>query len=105
MEHETAFCRAIQQHGIALIRSVTRDLVKISFDPSVDPQEQMRDFPLGPDESWFLTIHDPHQVYVCIKGPIMEAKQAAWLLKHKVVWAYVDAPKNGGGRLPLPGSL
>ena len=105
MEHETAFCHAIQQHGISLFRSVTRDLVNITFDPSVDPQEQMRDFPLGPDESWFHAIHDPHQVYVCIRGPIMEAKQAAWLLKHKVVWAYVDEPKNGGGRLPRSGSL
>jgi len=90
MEHETAFSSAIQQHGIALIRSVTRDLVNITFDPSVDPREQMREFPLGPGESWSFAIHDPYQVYVRIRGPIMEAKQAAWLLKHEVAWAYVD---------------
>ncbi len=79
------------EHDLASFCSVTRDLVSISFDPSVDPQEQMRDFPLGPDESWFLAIHDPYKVYVRIRGPIMEAKQAAWLLEHEVVWAYVDA--------------
>jgi hypothetical protein len=91
MVDETTSYRTIQHYNIALFCSVTRDLVSISFDPSVVPQEQMRDFPLGPDESWLLTIHDPHRVYVRIRGPIMEAKQAAWLLKHQVVWAYVDA--------------
>ena len=103
--HATALDQARQQNVIESFRHVTCDLVQISFDPSVNLREQMRNFPLRPDESWFLAIHDPHQVYVCIRGPIMDAKQAAWLLKHEVVWAYVDAPKNGGGRLPLPGSL
>jgi hypothetical protein len=90
MVDETASYRTIQQYNIASFCSVTRDLVSISFDPAVDPQEQMRDFPLDHDESWFPSIHDPHKVYVRIRGPIMEAKQAAWLLEHKVVWAYVD---------------
>lgn len=94
MQHEAVPSRGIQQHIIASFRLVSGDLVNISFDPALDPQEQMRDFPLGPDESWFLAIHDPHQVYVCIRGPMMGAKQAAWLLKHEVVWAYVDAQKN-----------
>ena len=93
-KHTTALSHALEQHVIASFRFVTGDLVNISFDPSVDLQEQMRDFPLRSDESWFLAIHDPHQVYVCIIGPMMGAKQAAWLLKHEVVWAYVDAQKN-----------
>ncbi len=91
MEHEIVLSETWYPQGAPGFTRVSGDLVNISFDPSVDPEEQMRDFPLGPDESWFLTIHDPHQVYVCIRGPIMEAKQAAWLLKHEVVWAYVDA--------------
>ena len=91
MVDETASYRTIQQYNIASFCSVIRDLVSISFDPSVDPREQMRNFPLGPGESWSFAIHDPYQVYVRIRGPIMEAKQAAWLLKHKVVWSYVEA--------------
>ena len=94
MEHEAVPSRGIQQHVNGSLRLASGDLVNISFDPAVDPQEQMRDFPLGPDESWFLAIHDQHQVYVHIRGPMMGAKQAAWLLKHDVVWAYVDAEKN-----------
>jgi hypothetical protein len=61
----------------------------ISFDPSVNLREQMQNFPLHLDESWFPAIHDPDQAYVCMRGPLMSAKQAAWLLAHEVKWAFV----------------
>jgi hypothetical protein len=88
-KHATTFSHALQQEVIASFRYVTYDLVKISFDPSVDLREQMLDFPLRPDESWFPAIHDPRQAYVCLRRPLMSANQAAWLLKHEVAWAYV----------------
>jgi hypothetical protein len=88
-KHATTFSHALQQEVIASFRYVTYDLVKISFDPSVDLREQMLDFPLRLDESWFPAIHDPHQAYVCLRRPLMSANQAAWLLKHEVAWAYV----------------
>jgi hypothetical protein len=88
-KHATALSQALQQNVIESFRYLTYDLVQISFDPSVNLQEQMRDFPLYPDEMWFPAIHDPHQAYVCISKPLMLAKQAAWLLAHKVEWAYV----------------
>ncbi len=94
-KHTTALSHSLQQHGIASFRFVTGDLVNISFDPSVDLQEQMRDFPLRSDELWFLAIHDQHQAYVCISGHLMAAKQAGWLLEHEAKWAYVDAQKKG----------
>jgi len=88
-KHATTFSHALQREVIASFRYVTYDLVKISFNPSVDLREQMLDFPLRPDESWFPAIHDPHQAYVCLRRPLMSANQAAWLLKHEVAWAYV----------------
>jgi len=97
-KHETALSHALQQHDIASFRFVTGDLVNISLDPTEDLREQMRDFPLGSDESWFIAIHDPHQAYVRIGRSVMGANQAAWLLEHEVVWAYVEVYKNNGGR-------
>ena len=88
-KHATALSHALQQQVITSFHFVTCDLVKISFDPSADLREQMRDFPLCPDESWFPAIRDQRQVYVCISRPVMVAKQAAWLLEHEVKWAYV----------------
>ena len=87
--HTTALSHALQQGVIASFRYVSSDLVKISFDPSLDLQEQMRDFPLRPDESWFPAIDDAQQAYVCLRRPLMSANQAAWLLKHEVSWVYV----------------
>ena len=87
--HATALDQARQQNVIESFRHVTCDLVQISFDPSVNLPEQMRNFPLRPDESWFPAIHDPDQTYVCLSRPVMLAKQAAWLLAHEVKWAFV----------------
>ena len=75
----TLLSHARQQEVIASFRYVTYDLVKISFDPSVNLQEQMGDFPLRPGEWWFPAIHEPHQAYVPLSRPLMSAKQAAWL--------------------------
>lgn len=85
----TALSQACQQNVIESFRHVTCDLVQVSFDPSVNLREQMRNFPLRPDESWYHAIHDPDQAYVCLSRPLMEAKQAAWLLAHEVKWAFV----------------
>ena len=87
--HATALDQARQQNVIELFQYVTCDLVQISFDPSVNLREQMRNFPLRPDESWFPAIHDPDQAYVCLSRPVMLAKQAAWLLAPEVKWAFV----------------
>jgi hypothetical protein len=81
--------QARQQDVIESFRYVPCDLVQISFDPAVNLREQMRNFPLRPDESWFLAVHDPDQAYVCMSRPLMVAKQAAWLLAHEVMWAFV----------------
>jgi hypothetical protein len=88
-KHATALSQARQQNVIESFRCVTCDLVQISFDPSVNLREQMRNFPLRPDESWFPAIRDPDQAYVCMSRPLMVAKQAAWLLAHEVEWAFV----------------
>ena len=48
----------------------------------------MRDFPLRPGESWFPSIHNPYQAYVCMSRPLMLTEQAAWLLEHEVAWAF-----------------
>jgi len=85
----TALDQARQQHVIESFRYVTCDLVQISLDPAVDLREQMRNFPLRPDESWFPAIHDPDQAYVCLSRPVMLAKQAAWLLAPEVKRAFV----------------
>src|SRR2546430_3133730 len=87
--YTTALRHALQQGVIASFRYVSSDLVKISFDPSLDLQEQMRDFPLRPGESWLPAIHNPHQAYVCLSRPLMLTKQAAWLLKRQLAWAFV----------------
>ena len=87
--HATALDQARQQNVIESFRHVTCDLVQISLDPAVDLREQMRNFPLRPDGSWFPAIHDPDQAYVCMSRPLMLAKQAAWLLEHEVTWAFV----------------
>lgn len=79
----------LQKQVITSFRYITCDLVKISFDPLVDLQELMRDFPLRPGELWFTAIQNPHQVYVCLSRPFMLTEQAAWLLGHEVQWAYV----------------
>jgi hypothetical protein len=84
-----ALSQARQQHLIESFRFVSSDLVQISFDSSLNLPEQMRDFPLRPDESWFPAIHDPHQAYVCMSRPVMLARQAAWLLAREVAWAFV----------------
>ena len=87
--HTTVLSHALQQGVIASFRYITCDLVKITFDPSVDLREQMRNFPLRPDDLWFPAIHDPHQACLCMSRPLMLTKQAAWLLEHKVQWAFV----------------
>jgi hypothetical protein len=88
-KYVTILSRELQQDVILSFQLVNGDLVKISFNPSVDLREQMRHFPLHPGESWFPAIHDPHQAYVCIRRPLMGSKQAAWLLKHEVEWEFV----------------
>ena len=85
----TALSQARQQNVIESFRHVTCDLVRISFAPLVNLREQMRNFPLRSDESWFPAIHDPDRAYVCMSRPLMLAKQAAWLLEHEVKWAFV----------------
>jgi len=87
--HTTVLSHALQQGVIASFRYMSSDLVKISFDPSRDLREQMRDFPLRPGESWFPAIHNPHQAYVCLSRPLMLTEQAAWLLRRQVDWAFV----------------
>ena len=87
--HTTVFSHALQQGVIASFRYLSSDLVKISFDPSRDLREQMRDFPLRPGESWFPSIHNPHQAYVSLSRPLMQTEQAAWLLKRQLEWAFV----------------
>ncbi|HEV2581708.1 MAG TPA: hypothetical protein VGT44_12715 [Ktedonobacteraceae bacterium] len=85
-----AALRQSRQHGvIESFRYMPGDLVHISFHPPVNLQEQMRDFPLRPEESWFPAIHHPHQVYVSLSMPVMLAKQAAWLVAHEVEWSFV----------------
>jgi hypothetical protein len=79
----------LQQAVILSFQLVSGDLVKLCFHPSVDLREQMRDFPLYPGDSWYPALHDPHQAYVCLRRPLLGAKQAAWLLQHEVEWAYV----------------
>ena len=86
--HQANLSKARVQHVIESFRYMSCDLVQISFDPSLNLREQMLDFPLRPDESWFPAIHNPHQAYVCMSRPVMLAKQAAWLLAHDVTWAY-----------------
>ena len=88
-KYVTILGQELQQEVILSFQLVSGDLVKISFNPSVDVREQMRHFPLHPGESWYPAIHDPHQAYVCIRRPLMGAKQAAWLLKHEVEWEFV----------------
>ena len=88
-KHTEDLGRACQQHLIESFRYVSGGLVQISFDPSLNLREQMRGFPLRPDESWFPDIHNPHQAYVCMSRPVMLAKQAAWLLARDVAWSYV----------------
>lgn len=88
-KHQANLSKAREQHVIESFRYMSGDLVQISFDPSLNLREQMLDFPLRPDESWFPAIHNPHQAYVCMSRPVMLAKQAAWLLAHDVTWAYV----------------
>jgi hypothetical protein len=88
-QQATVLNQARQQNIIASFRYVTCDLVQISFDPPVNLREQMRNFPLHLDESWFPAIHDLDQAYVCMRRPLMSAKQAAWLLAHEVTWAFV----------------
>ena len=88
-KHMAILSRAFQQELIISFRCVTCDLVKVSFDPSMSLEEQMRDFPLRSGESWFPAILDPHQVYVCMSRPLMAAKQAAWILEHEAPWAFV----------------
>ena len=87
--HTKTFNQAQQQGVIASFRYMTCDLVKISFDLSLDLREQMRDFPLRPDESWYPAIHNTHQAYVCMSRPVMHAKQAASLLARDAAWSFV----------------
>ena len=85
----TFLSHALQQEDITSFQYVNYDLVQISFDPSVNLREQMRDFPLCSGESWFPAIHDPHQAYLCISRPLMVAKQIAWILGHEAAWAFL----------------
>lgn len=85
----TTLNQALQQGVIASFRYVTCDLVKISFDPSLNLREQMHDFPLRPGEFWFPAIHNPHQAYVGLNRPLMLKEQAAWLLRQQLEWAFV----------------
>ncbi len=85
----TILSQQLQQEVILSFQVRSGELVKMSFSPSVDLREEMRHFPLYPGDSWYPALHDPHQAYVCISRPLLGAKQAAWLLKHEVVWAYV----------------
>jgi len=87
--HTTVLSHALQQGVIASFRYMSSDLVKISFDPSRDLREQMRDFPLRPGESWFPAIHNPHQAYVCLSRPLMLTEQAAWVLRRQLEWAFI----------------
>ena len=87
--HTTVLSPALQQGVIASFRYMSSDLVKISFDPSRDLREQMRDFPLRPGESWFPAIHNPHQAYVCLSRPLMLTEQAAWVLRRQLEWAFI----------------
>ena len=87
--HVTHLSQALQQNVIESFQYLTCDLVHLSFDPSVNLQEQMQNFPLRPDETWFPAFHDQHQAYVCMAMPTMSAKQAAWLLAHEVEWEFV----------------
>jgi hypothetical protein len=87
--YTTGLSHALQQGVIASFRYVSSDLVKISFDPSLDLQEQMRDFPLRPGESWFSAIHNPHQAYVSLSRPLMITEQAAWVLRRQLEWAFI----------------
>ncbi len=88
-KHTVDLSRACQQQVIESFRYVSGGLVQISFDPSLNLREQMRDFPLRPDESWVLAIHNPHQAYVCMSRPVMLAKQAAWLIARDAAWSFV----------------
>jgi len=88
-KYVTILSQELQQEVILSFQLVNGDLVKMSFHPTVDVREQMRHFPLCPGDSWYPALHDPHQAYVCIRRPILGAKQAAWLLHHEVVWVYV----------------
>jgi hypothetical protein len=88
-EHTEDLSRACQQHLIESFRYVSGGLVQISFHPSLNLREQMQDFPLRPDESWFPDIHNPHQAYICMSRPVMLAKQAAWLLARDAAWSFV----------------
>ena len=85
----TTLSQQLQQEVILSFQLVNGDLVKMSFHPTVDVREQMRHFPLCPGDSWYPALHEPHQAYVCIRRPLLGAKQAAWLLHHEVVWVYV----------------
>ena len=87
--HATALSPPLQEPAITSFRYITSDLVKISFDPSVNLQEQMRDFPLLPGESWFSAIHNPHQAYVSLSRPLMITEQAAWVLRRQLEWAFI----------------
>lgn len=87
--HTTDLSHALQQRHIASYRFVSGNLLKISLEPSMDLQEQMRDFPSHSGESWFPAIHNPHQAYVSLIRPLVQRGQAAWLLRRQVGWAYV----------------
>jgi hypothetical protein len=85
----TILSQHLQQAVILSFQLVSGALVKLCFHPSVDLREQMRHFPLYPGDSWYPALQDPHQVYVCLRRPLLGANQAAWLLKYEVEWAYV----------------
>lgn len=93
-KHMTSLSQALQQHAISSFRYLTCDLVQIFFESTNDLREQMHDFPLLPGEFWFPSAQNSCQVYVCINRPVMLARQAAWLLAHKVRWAFVGWGEN-----------
>ena len=88
-KHAKALSHILQQGIIVLSQPMTCDLVKISFDTSVNLRDQMRNFPLRPGERWFSAINDPHQAYVCMSRPLMLPEQAAWLVGHEAAWEFL----------------
>ena len=88
-KHTAALSHALQKQIIISFRYIPSDLVKISFDPSIDLHEQMRNFPLRPGESWFPAVQEPHQAYIRMSRPLMLTEQATWLLEHTVQWTFM----------------
>lgn len=88
-KHAVILGHALRDEVITSFQFVNCGLVQISFDPSLNIREQMRNFPLRSGESWFFAIHDAHQAYICISGPVLDPAQVAWLLEHDAIGTFV----------------